>query len=109
MENKNFEYDSDVDSLHIYSENSQEIIGSIDVGDLIFDISSDGSIVGLEIDNASLKFNTIPEVLSSELKQARIYTLRQKNMLLMGFFVLIGQKEYNQSFIVPKEKIALTH
>ncbi len=109
MEEENFEYNSEIDSLSIYNtDNTEDVIGSIVFGDLIFDINSNGDIISLEIDNASQFFN-MPSVILSKIESAKIDVKKDRDMILLGFSVRLSEKEYNFSYIVPKDKIILTN
>jgi uncharacterized protein YuzE len=106
---QNFEYNAEVDSLYIYSDRAEkeEVAGSIVVGNLTFDISNNGNFVGLEIDNASKVFQLSMKLLP-KLQGAELTTSIQGNIILLGFMIKLDNKEYNFSYMVPKNKITLT-
>lgn len=106
---KNFEYNEELDSLYIYSDKAEkeEVIGSIIAGNLVFDISGNGNFIGLEIDNASKVFGISPEILS-RIEATKLTTIVQKNVINLTFVIKVDKKEFNYSYIVPKNKIALT-
>jgi uncharacterized protein YuzE len=108
MKMKNFEYDPELDSLHIYTDSEDKIEGSISIGNFIFDISTSGKYIGLEIENASSVLNASPEEIVSNIQEANIKVVKQKNVILLMYFVLIGKRELTQSLVIPKNKIALT-
>lgn len=107
--NKNFEYNPDIDSLTIYHSKSkiEKIKGSIVINNFIFDISTNGSFIGLEIDNASEVFGVSPSVLS-RIKNASIRTVVQGDIIMLIYSVYMDNKEYERALMVPKEKINLT-
>ena len=53
MKNKTFEYIAEGDMFYIYNKSDEDIVGSLPVGNFVFDVGISGKIVGLEIDNAS--------------------------------------------------------
>ena len=85
---KNFEYDEEIDSLHIYGPLVQEesIYGAIVFGKLVFDIGASGNLLGVEIDNASLFLKLNPSILS-RIKSAKISMTLQGKIILLGFFM----------------------
>lgn len=110
MENEcNFEYDQDLDSLTIYHKKSdmEKIKGSIVIDNFIFDISTNGTFVGLEIDNASEVFGVSSLVLS-DIKQANIRAIVQRSFIMLVYSVFMDNKEYERTLMIPKEKIVLT-
>lgn len=106
---QNFEYNEEVDSLYIYGKEAEreDVAGSIVVGNLIFDISTSGNFVGLEVDNASKVFNISPELLS-KIEGAKITSSIQGNIILLAFVIKLDKKEYNFSYMVPRNKIVLS-
>ncbi len=108
-EQKNFEYDPSIDSLTIYHKKAdmEPIVGSIVVDNFIFDVSTNGTFVGLEIDNASEVFNISPQLLS-KIREAKIGTVIQKNLIMFTYQVNIDKKEYERVLMIPKDKIILT-
>ncbi len=108
MEDKNFEYDSDVDSLYIYnSDGSESIKGSIVVNSLIFDIGVTGKALGVEIENAS-EFLNIPKIALNQIKDAKLKVITKGNILYLCFLVDSGMKIYNFNYMIPQSKISLT-
>lgn len=105
---KNFEYDKEIDSLYIYNnDQSEEIIGSIPIGNLIFDIGTSGRLVGLEIDNASSFLNIDPKLLMN-IKTAKIWVKKQGNILSLGFSIMAAKETLNYAYMISKDKIAMT-
>ncbi|MAG01942.1 hypothetical protein CMI42_01280 [Candidatus Pacearchaeota archaeon] len=106
---KNFEYNPSIDSLTIYHSKAdvETVAGSIVLDNFIFDISTNGTFVSLEIDNASEVFEIEPEILS-QIKEASIRTSVQGNLITLFYRVTIDQKEYERALMIPKDKIALT-
>jgi|SRR3989344_6937372 len=106
---QNFEYNLEVDSLYIYGDKAEreDVIGSIVVGNLAFDISANGNFIGLEVDNASQVFHILPELLS-KIEDAKLTTSVQGNIIILAFAIKLDKKEYNFSYIVPRNRITLT-
>lgn len=101
------EYDPGLDILYIYNNPDKEkILGSLPIANLIFDIGLSGKLVGLEIDNASKLFGVKTTILSSA-KSAKLMIKKQNNVFFLGFKIMLPQKEYNFSYIVSPNKIAL--
>lgn len=110
MENDcNFDYDSDLDSLTIYHKKSdiEKVKSSIVIDNFVFDISTNGTFVGLEIDNASEVFGVSPTILSN-IKQANIKTIVQRGSIMLVYSVFMDNKEYERALMIPREKIVLT-
>lgn len=107
---KNFEYDERIDNLTIYHNQAKNepVLGSIVVGNLIFDIGVSGSFVSLEIDNASKIFNLTKENLI-EIKEAKIKSVAYGNMILLIYSIFANNKEYERTLMIPKNKIQLTN
>ena len=106
---QNFEYNSEVDSLYIYGDKAEkeDVVGSIVVGKLAFDISANGNFIGLEVDNASQVFHILPELLS-KIEGAKLTTSIQGNIIILAFVIKLDKKEYNFSYMVPRNRITLT-
>jgi uncharacterized protein YuzE len=103
-----FEYSADIDSLHIFGDEQSDIAGSLRFENLIYDVDTSGKIIGLEIDNASKLFNTSPELLKENIKEAFLNVKVSNNVLLMGFVVMVQKEKFNFSYIFSRDKIALT-
>ena len=106
---KHFEYDKEIDSLTIYHKNfseNQNIAGSLNYGDFIFDIASDGSFVSLEIDNASKVFNISPKELDN-IRNAGIKTVVKGNAIFLVYAISLDKKEIENALMIPKDKIML--
>jgi uncharacterized protein YuzE len=104
MKAKNFEYDSELDNFYIYSDNDEAIVGSLPFGNLIYDISVSGAVVKLEIDNASKVFNVSPKLLESA-EDATLSITTTRNMLLLGFRIMLGKQTFVFSNSIPRNKI----
>ncbi len=111
MESKNFEYNIEEDILYIYkSNNPVTISGSIVYNNLVFDISSDGVISGIQIENAS-KFLNINKNLLENIKTANLRVITQSNTLLIGWEIQTGDdhaQTINNNFVFPRNKLELT-
>lgn len=106
---QNFEYMEEEDSLYIYGKNAENegVAGSIVVDNLILDISNEGNFVGLEIDNVSKVFN-IPMNRLTEIESAQLNSYVSGNVIVLAFSIKLEGKEYNFSYMVPKNKISLS-
>ncbi len=106
--NKGVEYDSELDSLHIYKNKGKDIIGSITLGNFILDVDIDGSIVGLEIDNASEVLGIEPSLLS-ESKEGIIEVFVQNKVLIIRYRLIYGKAQHHSGMCaIPQNKIAIT-
>ncbi|MFH1425185.1 MAG: DUF2283 domain-containing protein [archaeon] len=105
----NFEYNSELDSLYIYGEKAKDepVLGSLVFENLVFDIGTAGSFVGIEVDNASKLFGVAPKVLS-KITNARTKTNVRGKVISLSFMVQVDKKEYNYSYMAMKDKVALT-
>ena len=103
-----YEYNSDIDSLHIFGNEEGEIEGSITFENFIFDVDTLGRIIGIEIDNASKLLNVTPEFLNEHIKEAFLNVKVSSNNLFIGFTIMLQKKEFNFSYVIPRNKIVLT-
>ena len=103
----NFEYNSDLDSLYIYSGINEEVLGVINVGNLIFDVGISGKLVGLEIESASKVFN-VAQKLFQLIKDCKLFVKKQGNIVFLGFAFNIGKQTFNYNYMVTKDKISLS-
>lgn len=107
LSDKNVEYDLDLDALYISKHKAKkEVIGSFSLGNFVIDIDVDGSIVGLEIDNASEILGVKPALLS-EAKDGNITVFIQNNVLLIRYRIIFGraQTPYTGVCAIPQNKI----
>ncbi|MFH1332387.1 MAG: DUF2283 domain-containing protein [archaeon] len=105
---KNFEYDPEIDSLCIYDNfDSKKIEGCLVVDNLVFDVTKEGKIMGVEIDNASRFLEIQPEELSN-IKEAEIKVDSGRETLYVGFKISLKNGNYKFSYIIPKKKIKIT-
>lgn len=85
-----YDYDSELDILHVYSSEINEgIKGCLSIGDFNIDIGRDNKVVGIEIEEASKNLRLNSEILSS-LDKADIVIRKTRNMLFMGVAVMKG-------------------
>lgn len=85
----------------------EKVKSSIVIDNFIFDISTNGTFLGLEIDNASEVFGVDPIILSN-IKQANIKTIVQRDSIMLVYSVFMDNKEYERTLMIPREKIVLT-
>ena len=103
----NFEYNSNLDSLYLYSGINEDVFGTINVGNLIFDVGVSGKLIGLEIENASEIFNVAPKLLPL-IEGCKLFVKKQGNAIFLGFRFNIKKEIFNYSYIVTKTKIPLS-
>jgi len=103
----NFEYNLNLDSLYLYSGIKEDVFGTINVGNLIFDVGVSGKLVGLEIENASEIFNVAPKLLQL-IKDCKLFVKKQGNVVLLGFRFNIKKEIFNYNYVVTKNKIPLS-
>ena len=99
------EYNFNLDSLYLYSGRKEDVIGSIDVYNFVFDIGSSGKVIGVEVENVSKLFNLKPEMLKN-IDGAKIIVKREGNMLVLGFNIDMKQKVYNYNYLIPRGNIS---
>lgn len=103
-----FEYSSDIDSLRIFGCNNEDIEGSIIFESFTFDVDASGMIIGLEIDNVSGLLNMTPEFVNENIKEAFLNVTMSSNVLFLGFAIILQEKEFKFSYVIPRNKISLT-
>ncbi len=101
----NFEYNEEIDSLRVYKDKGKkEIMGTVVIGNFIWDVNKDGKIAGLEIDNASDVLN-IPSDYLKEIKSAKIDVVNHNGLLMLRYFLSFAKQTYNGSVAITEEKI----
>lgn len=105
--NTNFEYNLNLDSLYLYSGIKEDIFGTINVGNFIFDVGVSGKLIGLEIENASEIFNVTPKLFQL-IKDCELFVKKQGNVILLGFRFNIKKEIFNYNYMVTKNKIPLS-
>lgn len=86
----NSEYDSELDMLHVYSEEIKKgIIGCLSIGDFNIDIGNDNKVVGIELEQASKNLHLSSEILSSPDKVDLIIR-KSGNALFTGIEIMKG-------------------
>ena len=87
---KNYEYDSDLDILHVYSKEIREGIKvCLSIGDFNIDINIDNKVVGIEIEEKSKNFGLSPNILSSP-DEVKLIVRKSGNSLFMGVGIIKG-------------------
>jgi len=98
-----FSYDKEQDDLFVYSSKSKSK-GSVEFGDVIIDLNSQKEFVGIQIMHASEFLQELVEVdikpVLDSLKECRVETIRQKNMLIVKLF-LVGDVEVSSVLSLP--------
>jgi uncharacterized protein YuzE len=84
------EYDSELDMLHVYSEEIKKgIIGCLSIGDFNIDVGNDNKVVGIELEQASKNLHLSPEILLSPDKVDLIIR-KSGNALFTGIEIMKG-------------------
>lgn len=106
MEN-NFEYNAGEDILYIYNTTEPfPITGSIVCNNLIFDVASSGEVIGMQVENASKYLGTSPENLE-RIKEAKIRVMTNQGAIVIGWKISAEGINSINTFMLPKNKIAL--
>jgi len=104
---KKFEYHADGDVFYIYNnDNNEETVGSLPVGNLVFDVGTSGKIIGIEIDNASELFGVEPSKIASA-TNTHLGVRMQGNVLLVHFSIAIGTNNFQYSYVIPKANMPI--
>ncbi|MBU3923510.1 MAG: DUF2283 domain-containing protein [Nanoarchaeota archaeon] len=78
-----FEYDKEEDVFYIYNSDLPKIVcGSIVCGDVVFDISGDGEVVGMQIEGASDFFGFSLDVFDN-ISEAGMKVMTQGNAIVI--------------------------
>ncbi len=88
--NTKMNYDEEEDILVL--SKSRKIKASLDLGDFVIDVDSDGFIVGIEILNASQNLRLKEEQLK-DLKQASMNVVYKPNYVHISIIMQFGSKE----------------
>lgn len=106
-----YEYEKEYDILNLYlNDNPEDIYGSLPFNNLVIDIAKDGSIVGLQIDNASDYLGVSPSLLQ-EIISANIRVIVQPDAVCIRWEMTVGKKEnirINNGFAYPRNKVTLS-
>jgi len=98
-----FDYDPENDSLFIYKKS--KIKGSIEIGDIIIDISVDGKIKGIEMLNASNFLKNLgikaPKDVLKNIKSANIWAVYKPDSIIIYYSIVSEKKEVKSSIAVP--------
>jgi uncharacterized protein YuzE len=98
-----FDYDQENDSLFIYRK--ARIKGSVDIGDLIVDMSLDGKVVGIELLNASEALRNLgvrsPREFLSSIKIASIRAIYKQDSVTVYYSLVSKAREISSSVAVP--------
>ena len=103
------DYDSDLDILHIYSQNiSEGIKGSLSIGDFNIDISNNNRVVGVEIEEASKILKLDPKILESP-DEVQLLVRPLGNILFIGAGVIKGKINSFVQIPTPMMRMPLMH
>ena len=103
MEEKNFEYEEDLDILYVNNNPDKEkVAGNLVFGNLVIDVGEEGKVLGIEIDCASKLFNFPSEQLK-ELETAKVQIMKIGSMLTLGIATATPIKEHSFQFTISKE------
>ena len=110
MEEKNFEYESESDVLYIYSNNQPiKVAGSLQVNNLVIDLSSDGTIVGLQIDNASEYLGIPAKELENNISSSKLVTLVRGNAITILYKVLSAKYNSTNNICLSKQQLSMNN
>ncbi|MBS3079513.1 DUF2283 domain-containing protein [Candidatus Pacearchaeota archaeon] len=98
-----FDYDTELDILHVYTSDLEEIKGGITFGNFTIDVANDGKILGVELEGASSHLNMEPQKLAS-LDKADILIKKNGNILFIGFTVIKGKENSTIQINVPNQE-----
>lgn len=110
MKNTKYDYDQDLDMLHIYtSDIDRGIKGGLTYGNFTIDIGEDDKVVGIELEGASSLLKMSPDILS-HLDNVQLSVQKTGNVLFMGFSVAKGNQQSTIQINVPTQrKPVLSH
>jgi uncharacterized protein YuzE len=104
----NYEYNSEEDILYIYNTNEpKQIKGSIICNNIVIDISTSGEIVGIQIENVSQFTGSSPDILS-KISNARINISKDSRSIIIGWIIQGEGINSNNTFMFPRNKVALS-
>lgn len=100
-----FDYDGENDSLYIYKK-GVKVKGSLDLGNIILDISTDEKVVGLEILDASKVMKNLavksPQSFLENIKEASIRAEYRPGVITVYYLIHSEMKEpVTSSILVP--------
>jgi len=97
-----FDYDPENDSLFIYKKT--KIKGSVEVGDIIVDISTDGKIKGIEMLNASEILKNLglknPKEILNTIKSVSIRAVYKQDSIMV-YYSILSKVKVSSSIAVP--------
>lgn len=100
-----FNYDSINDSLFIYKKS--KVKGSIDIGDIIIDISIDGKVIGLEILNASELLKNLglknPKEILKNIKFVKLRATYKRDSIIIFYCIASKSKTISSSVAIPAQ------
>ncbi len=107
VKNISFDYDSELDILHVYSDEINEgVKGCLSMGDFNIDIGNDNKVVGIEVEEASKIFNLSPDILVSP-DSVNLIVRKTGNMLFIGIGIIRGKINTTINVTAPSNKMPL--
>lgn len=98
-----FDYDPENDSLFIYKKS--KIKGSMDIGDIIVDISIDGKVIGIEMLNANEMLKNLgiksPKEVLNNIKSVSIRAVYKADSIIVYYSIISKAREVSSSIAVP--------
>ncbi len=98
-----FDYDSENDSLFIYKKS--KIKGSIDIGDIVIDMSIEGKVAGIEMLNVSDILKNLgvkaPKEILGNIKSVSIRAVYKQDSIMVYYSIVSKSKEVSSSVAVP--------
>ena len=105
MEEKNFEYEFESDILYIYSVNQPiKVAGSLQINNLVVDLSSSGQVVGLQIDNAS-EYLGIPQDELGNIEESKVITMAKGNSINIFYKILSAKHNSTNNVCLSKQQL----
>ena len=100
------DYDMDYDLLYLRKDVSKKVKGTFSIDNFVFDLSSDGDIIGIQIDNASSQIGTSPEILNS-IKKAVFSVLTTPQAIGVRYGIISEQFCSSNEFRLAREQMAV--
>lgn len=99
----NYEYEDDLDILFINNNpNKEATYRSLTIGNIIVDLSQNGSVLSVEIDSAS-KFFNFPANQLKNLENAKVKVIKFGDYLTLQILVTSKLKEHSFQFAISSE------
>jgi len=101
------DYDLGYDLLYLRKDLNKKVKGSFAMDNFVFDLSDSGSIIGVQIDNASSQIGVSPQVLNN-IKSAIFSVLTTPQAIGVRYGIVSGQFHSNNEFRLTREQLAVS-